>query len=87
MIRLDLRSDNQLIMQRFPNFVIESHLQAVEIRENQNMVCLYNYDEHEGVVCKSLMLLPRQVKNSLSNVLAKVGSENGIILSNEFKRR
>ena len=33
------------------------------------------------------MLLPRQVKNSLSNVLAKVGSENGIILSNEFKRR
>jgi hypothetical protein len=34
------------------------------------------------------MLLPRQVKNSsMSNVLAKAGSENGIILSNEFKRR
>jgi hypothetical protein len=36
-------------MQRFPYFAIDSTLQAVEIRENQNIVCLYNYDEKEGV--------------------------------------
>ncbi len=34
LIRLDIKSGNELIMQRFPNFEIDSTLQAVEIREN-----------------------------------------------------